>query len=101
MSMSTVSTALSGAGWEIVGREGLRVSQGPRIEIPAPRIGYTRLFSPSTGFIAEVGAYSVHLWHAMNGSPNRARSISIDEAADALRLKGVEGLCALLQKQMR
>lgn len=99
--MDTLSTVLCAQGWALIGREGLRISQQPRIELPGPRVGYNRLFHPQQGLIIEIGPYSLSVWHALTGTPGRARSATLDDACRALTQKGAEGLKEFLAKQMR
>ena len=99
--MDALSTVLCTQGWALIGREGLRLSQSPRIELPGPRVGYNRLFNPQQGLVIEIGPYSLQIWHALTGTPGRARSAALDEACRALSQKGAAGLTEFLAKQMR
>lgn len=96
--MSDVSRALQHMGWLLIGREGLEIGTSCRVHLNGPPIGVDRLFSPASGFVADVGVYSLVLWHSRTGTPGRGRYQSLEAIHEVLKCRGEEELGKHLAK---
>ena len=86
--MCEISSAMQRLGWILIERDGMEISRSPRRHLSGPPIGKTRLFSPESGFVADIGAYGLVIWHVVSGTPGRGKHSGLEELEHALRCGG-------------